>query len=197
MRFGVDSRSEVSVVDREGEAHTTASVSGGARPPQTLDSEALVAEVQRLELELKRYRSHAERTSKLFQSVTRYAEWIRERAREDAELALRKARAKVQKLDAMAHDLERTELELVAARDELERLQRLTVETRARLAAFLTSGLDALSTAEATEQGDSAAPAPRDLTDTLQEHLTLASRSTAGGLAKESADSTAERPRGT
>ena len=120
---------------------------------RTLDGEALVAEVRRLELELERYRSHAERTSKLFQSVTGYAEWVRERAREDAELALRKARARVEKLDAVARDLEHTERELVAARDELARLQRLTAETRARLAAFLTSGLDALSTAEATERG--------------------------------------------
>jgi chromosome segregation ATPase len=142
----------------------------------------LLAEVQRLEAELERYRTHAERTSKLFLSATNYAEWVRESARHDAELALRKARAKVEQLEATAGELERTERELARLQGELEGLQALTDEARARLSAFVAAGLQALNTEEAAGQGDGPKPALGDLQDTLQGQLASNSASTPGRL---------------
>ena len=92
------------------------------------EHDELLAEVRRLEVELERYRTHAERTSKLFLSATKYAEWVRENARSDAELALRKARVKVEQLESTAGELEWTERELVQRQDELASLQALTEE---------------------------------------------------------------------
>lgn len=130
----------------------------------------LLAKVRRLEVELERYREHAQRTSKLFLSATNYADWVRESARRDAQVALRKARAKVQKLERAARELERTEDELVRLKDELARLQALTDETRERVSAFLEAGLQVLSTRRVVED-DNPSPALGDLQNTLQERL--------------------------
>ncbi|MGH3135773.1 MAG: DivIVA domain-containing protein [Gaiellaceae bacterium] len=135
------------------------------------ERQALHAEVERLEAELERYRVHAERTSKLFLSATSYAEWVRESARRDAELALRKARVRVQRLEASADDLERTERKLVRAQRELDDLQALTEETRERLSAFLSAGLQALNVEGAAGPGDRHEPALGDLQDTLHRQL--------------------------
>jgi hypothetical protein len=70
--------------------------------------------------------------------------------------------------------LERTESELERVQDELARLQALTDETRARLSAFLTAGLQALNSKRDDEAGE-ASPAPGNLQDTLQERLMSAS----------------------
>lgn len=140
-----------------------------AEPANDLDDP--LAEMRRLKVELARYRQHAERTSKVFLSVTNYAEWVRENARRDAELALRKARAKVQKLERAARDLERTEADLARVHDELARLQTLTDETRARLSAFLTTGLQVLNRELAAGQEDAPNTALGDLQNTLQERL--------------------------
>jgi len=140
--------------------------------------EQLADEVRQLEMELERYRAHAERTSKLFLSATKYAEWVRENARRDGELALRKVRARMEKLSATASELERTELELVRVQDELARLQDLTEETRERLSAFLAAGLQALNSDTAPAQRDVSEPARGDLQDTLQRQLTSTSVST-------------------
>jgi hypothetical protein len=139
-------------------------------------AEAL-AKVRRLEVELQRYREHAERMSRLFLSVTRFAEWVRENARRDAELALRKARIRVDKLNRTASELERTESELARMQDELARLQTLTDETRAGLSAFLTAGLQALNS-EPEDQADEASPERSDLQNTLRERLKSASQAT-------------------
>ena len=141
--------------------------------PGTELAEAL-AKVRRLEMEVQRYREHAERTSRLFVSVTRYAEWVRENARRDSELALRKARTRVDKLNRTASELERTESELARARDELARLQALTDETRRGLSAFLTAGLQALSS-EPEDEAVETTPARGDLQDTLHERVMSAS----------------------
>lgn len=129
----------------------------------------LLAEVRRLEVELERYREHAQRTSRLFLSATNYADWVRENARRDAEVALRKARAKVQKLERAARELERTEDELARLKDELARLQVLTDETRERVSAFLEAGLQVLSRRVAED--DNPSPALGGLQDTLHERL--------------------------
>lgn len=136
-------------------------------PLQPGEREELLARIGRLEHELERYRAHAERTSKLFLSVASYADWVRDNARHDAELALRKARAKAVKLEATAVALEDAERELAARQGELERLRRLTDETRTRLSAFLSAGLDALNTDVERRP---------DLQQTLRERVTVTSQ---------------------
>lgn len=135
------------------------------------ERETLRAEVHRLEAELERYRSHAERTSKLFLSATNYAEWVRESARKDAELALRKASARVKQLEARARELERSEGELARVKRELDNLEALTEETRERLSAFLAAGLQALNAEGAAGDPDGHEPALGDLQDTLHGQL--------------------------
>lgn len=186
--FGVEQSSEVSVVEGPGQGdHPATAAASREEPPHGLEEplrervepsserEGLLAQVRRLEVELERYRAHAERTSKLFLSATNYAEWVRRNARREAELALRKARAKVEKLNMMARKLARTERELVRLQDELARLEALTDETRARLSAFLTAGLQALNTEVEPGQNDGPKPALDDLQDTLQRRLALTS----------------------
>lgn len=137
MQFGVAGSSEASIVPESGGGGPTAAEASRER-------EQLLARIKQLEAQLERYRTHAERTSKLFQSVTSYAQWVRERARRDSELALRKANARVARLSEVARDLEKTELELARAREELARVQALAHETRARLSTFVAAGLEAL-----------------------------------------------------
>lgn len=139
------------------------------------EQEELLAKVSRLEVQLERYREHAQRTSKLFVSVTHYAEWVRDSARRDAELALGKARARVEKLNKTAIELERTEDELARVRDELAHLQALTDVTRERLSTFLNAGLQILDSDVVAAQDASPDPALDDLQDTLQERLTSTS----------------------
>ena len=175
-RYGVRESSEVPVVEGPGQAGSGTSVANREEPlPERIEPstehQALHAEVKRLEKELERYRTHAERTSKLFLSATSYAQWVRESARHDAELALRKVRVKVEQFEAVAGELERTELQLARAREELARLQALTDETRVRLSAFLAAGLDALNTVGVAGQADVYEPALGDLQDTLHSQL--------------------------
>jgi DNA repair exonuclease SbcCD ATPase subunit len=147
------------------------------------EREELLAQVRRLEVELERYREHARRTSKLFLSASNYAGWVRENARRDAEVALRKARAKVDKLEHQARELERTEHELASRRDELARLQDLTDETRTRLSAFLKAELQVLDSELAVGRDDN--PTPRDdLQGTLQERLPSATVTAPAELAE-------------
>ena len=123
-----------------------------------------------LEAELERYRADAERTSNLLLSATNYAEWVRERARHDAELALRKATARVEMLTVTTRELEQTQHELVRLNDELVRLQTLTEETRARLSAFLTAGLQVVNAQEEPAQA-TGPEAAAHLNDTLRRQL--------------------------
>ena len=177
QRFGVEQSSEDSVVEGpRGENLPGAAPASREEPVSALtgpsqEHDDLRAEVRRLEVELERYREHAERTSKLFLSATNYAEWVRNNARRDAELALRKARSKVDKLEDSARALERTELELASQRDELARLQALTDATRARLSAFVTAGLQVLDADTEGGRADGRNPALHELQDTLQEQL--------------------------
>lgn len=192
-QFGVEQSSEVSVVEPpSGGDHVAETAPVRSETPlpefveaplpefiepkqepveQSSERGELLEKVHRLEAELDRYRAHAERTNKLFLSATNYAEWVRERARRDAEIALRKARAKAEKLGSTARELERTEVELVRARNELARLQAVTDETRTRLSAFLTAGLQVLNTEREAGQEDGPKPPLGDLPDTLQRQL--------------------------
>ena len=140
--------------------------------------EELLAKVHDLELELARYRAHAERTSKLFLAATKYAEWVRENARRDAELALRKASARVEKLELTTDRLEWTEAELARRQGELARLDALTEETRTRLSAFLTAGLETLNKTVELQDEDGSRRPLGDLQDTLHNQLASTSAST-------------------
>ena len=137
---------------------------------RTPEHEDLRAKVRRLEAQLERYQEHAQRTSRLFLSVTDYADRVRESARRDAQLALRKARARVEKFENVARDLERTEDELLRARAELAHLQALTEVTRGRLSDFLTAGLQALDS-EAAAPSDARSTRAGDIRETLRERL--------------------------
>ena len=160
--LGVEESSEVLVVKQPaGESHAASSKASREEPPRNgaglpSEREAILAEVRRLEAELDRYRAHATRTSELFDSATHYAEWVRENARREAELALQKARERVELLGTRARKLERTEAELASRRDELARLQALTDETRTRLSTFLATGLQALTIQVAVGNRDGA-----------------------------------------
>ncbi|MGH3066719.1 MAG: hypothetical protein ACRDOF_10525 [Gaiellaceae bacterium] len=153
-RFGVEDVGEVPEVEVSADGRLPETAPASYHAPQreaheqvgSSEHEEPLTQLRRLEAELERYREHAQRTSKLFLSVTKYVEWVRENARADAELALRKASARVEKLDRATRELEETELELARARDDLARLQAVTEEARARLSAFLAAGLQALDT---------------------------------------------------
>ncbi len=82
----------------------------------------------------------------------------------DAELTLRKARARAEKLGDVERERERTERELL-------RLQALTSETRARLSALITEALDTLGGDGKAEQGDGSKPALGDLEETLRHEV--------------------------
>jgi cell division septum initiation protein DivIVA len=130
----------------------------------------LLERVEQLEQEVQRYREHAQRTSKLFLYVTDYADWVRQSARRDAELALRKARARAAKI---LGDLEK---ERRRVDNELLRLQALTDETRTRLSAFTTAALDILNSEVDTSE-HVPQQALSDLPDALRPQLTSASGS--------------------
>jgi len=176
--FRVNELDDAAVVNEPREDATPETVSPHRENPlqegeqPELEHAKLLAHLRRLEVELARYREHAQRTSKLFLSATKYVDWVRENARRDAELALRKAQARAEKLSRTTRDLERTEGELARARDELLRLQALNDETRARLSAFLTAGLQALTHDAEVEHGDRPEPEVGDLQETLKEQLT-------------------------
>jgi len=164
-RFGVEGVGEVSEVEEPVEDRLPETAPATRQAPEREHDEPL-AQLRRLEAELERYREHAQRTSKLFLSVTKYVEWVRENARSEAELALRKARARVEKLDRVTRELEESELKLSRVRDDLARLEIVSEEARTRLAAFLSAGLEALDTRASAEGRPTV-----DIQDTLLERV--------------------------
>lgn len=166
--------------------HAPATASGREPPRDAAPSGAqddARAEVRRLRAENERYREHAMRTSKLFLAVTDYAEWVRENARHDAELALRKARARVEQLEAVGRELEEKQRERARLQSELDELQAVIAETRARLSAFLSAGLEALNSGDATSIGESGEPSFGDIRDALHSQLGSAPAPASGSSA--------------
>jgi len=94
--------------------------------------------IDQLEGELERHRSEEQLIAKTLVSATSYGTVIRENARRDAELALRKARAEAERLKARALR-ERDD-----ARRELLRLRRITEQMRNGLSEFLTAKVEEL-----------------------------------------------------
>lgn len=199
MRFGVDEsqsteRSVAQRPGREGPLPGIAPTGRDASPRAFVEAsrehvdaaserEELLAQVRRLELALERCRDHAQRTSRLFLSATNYAEWVRENARREAELALRKARAKAETLGAVTREQERAERELARLQDELARLRALTDETRTRLSAVVTAGLEVLDSGVGAGQEEGPRPESGDLQDILQRRLGATFESASARLA--------------
>jgi hypothetical protein len=175
-RVGIGEPGDRAPADLLGEARPAMSpLDRGAPLPErevlSSEREHLLAKVHRLEAELERHRARAERTDKLLLSATSFAEWVRERARGDAEIALRKATARAEKLIRTTRELEQTQRELVRLQDELTRLRMLTDETRARLSAFLTAGLEAINAEVEPGKGNGPDAAPVPLDDMLRRQL--------------------------
>jgi len=161
-----ESSKSASAAEQAAQPKPSPVIDGANRDALLQERELLLAKVQRLEVELERYRSHAQRTSKMFRSVTSYAEWIRENARRDATLVLKKARARAERtLGDVERERDRTERELL-------RLQALTAETRARLTAFTVAALEVLDAQVAAVHGSaSESTLGADLQKALQSEL--------------------------
>jgi cell division septum initiation protein DivIVA len=104
----------------------------------TSDAEELRRRIDQLEGELEQYREHEQLVTKTLLSATSHATAIRESARREAELTLRKARAEGEKRK-IGVEQERDD-----ARRELLRLRRITEQMRRGLSAFLTAKVEEL-----------------------------------------------------
>ena len=102
------------------------------------ESEELRGRIKQLEGELERHRSQEQLLVKTLLSATSHATAIRESARQEAEVTLRKARIEAEELKAGAIR-ERDD-----ARRELMRLRRITEQMRSGLSAFLTEKVEEL-----------------------------------------------------
>jgi cell division initiation protein len=122
----------------------------------TSDAEELRRRIDQLEGELERYREHEQLVTKTLLSATSHATAIRESARREAELTLRKARGKAEKRKAAA------ERERDDARRELLRLRRITEQMRTGLSSFLTAKVEELRLEETEEAPTSAQDAELD-----------------------------------
>jgi cell division septum initiation protein DivIVA len=98
------------------------------------DRTELRREIERLQADLSRYKETEEHLVRTLVSATSHATAIRESARQDAELILRKARVEVERRKAAA-DRERR---------ELLRLRRITEQMKRGLAGLLTAKLEEL-----------------------------------------------------
>jgi cell division septum initiation protein DivIVA len=104
----------------------------------TSDSDELRRRINQLEGELERYREHEHLVVKTLLSATSHATAIRESARREAELTLRKVQAKAEKKKTRAVQ-ERDD-----ARRELQRLRRITEQMRTGLSSLLTAKVEEL-----------------------------------------------------
>jgi cell division septum initiation protein DivIVA len=104
----------------------------------TSDWDELRRRIAQLEGELEQHREHEELVTKTLISATSHATAIRESARREAELTLRKARAEAEKR------MSGVERERDDARNELLRLRRITEQMRRGLSEFLTAKVEEL-----------------------------------------------------
>ena len=111
---------------------------GRETPEHDSESEQLRGRINQLEGELERHRSQEQLLVKTLLSATSHATAIRESARQEAEVTLRKARIEAEELKAGAIR-ERDD-----ARRELMRLRRITEQMRSGLSAFLTEKVEEL-----------------------------------------------------
>jgi cell division septum initiation protein DivIVA len=102
------------------------------------EREELYRRIEKLEADLSRFREKEQLLVSTLVLATSHATAIRENARRDAELILRKARAEAEKRKAA---VERARSD---AERELLRLRRITEQTRRGLSGFLTEKLEEL-----------------------------------------------------
>jgi cell division septum initiation protein DivIVA len=124
--------------------------------------------IAELEAELQRYREQEQLVAKTLVSATAQATTIREGARREAQLTLRKARAEAGRRKAAA------ERERDDAIRELLRLRRITEQMRKGLSAFLTKAVEELQLEE-TDRAQASAEKPElepTLANTVQQHST-------------------------
>jgi cell division septum initiation protein DivIVA len=114
----------------------------------TSDWDELRRRIDQLEGEVERYREREQLVTETLLSATSHATAIRESARREAELTLRKARAEAEERKSGA------ERERDDARSELLRLREITEQMRKGLSAFLTAQMEELRL-----ETDEAAPA--------------------------------------
>jgi uncharacterized membrane protein YqiK len=119
--------------------------------PSSSDWEELGRRLDQLEREQERQREHDQLAVETLRAATSHAMAIRESARREAELTLRKARAEAEK-QKTAVERERND-----ARNELFRLRRVTEEMRRGLTAFLTERVEELRL-----ESEEAVPAPEE-----------------------------------
>jgi cell division septum initiation protein DivIVA len=120
---------------------STISVVGEYQQPtgrSTSDWEELGRRIDQLERELERHREHEQLAVQTLRSATSHAAAIRESARRDAELTLRKSRAQAEKQKILI------ERDRDDARNELLRLRRVTEQMRMGLTALLTTKIEEL-----------------------------------------------------
>lgn len=114
--------------------------------------------IETLEADLRRYREKEQLLVSTLVSANGHATAIRESARRDAELLLRKARAEAQKTNAAA---QKRNAAVERARDDAERellrLRRITEEMRSGLSGLLTAQLEELDL-EAEHESPTAQP---------------------------------------
>jgi cell division initiation protein len=115
------------------------------------EREELRRRIEELEADLSRLRAKEQLLVSALVSATSHATAIRESARRDAELILRKARAKARKRRAA---MERARSD---AERELLRLRQITEQTRKGLSGFLTAKLEELQL-EAEQEKSTADP---------------------------------------
>jgi cell division septum initiation protein DivIVA len=123
----------------------------------TGEAEELRGRIDRLEAELERYRRDEDLLVKTLVSATSHAAAIREAARREAELTLRKARTEAQrrKVDA---ERERDD----AVRESL-RLRRIIAHMRTSLSAFLAQKVEELTPETETDEEARASGLPAEL----------------------------------
>ncbi len=151
----------------DGERRPEPYVSSADRGELVQEVHELRRHVRQLEDEIAGYRSREELLNKKLLLATTYAARVTEEARRDAQIALRKARARA---DEILGGIER---ERSRAERELLRLHQVTAETRASLSGFLTTALEQLRIGPDDGAGPSvsAADAEEALRDVLRREL--------------------------
>jgi cell division septum initiation protein DivIVA len=130
--------------------------------------------IDELERELEQYREQEQLVSKALVAATSHATAIRESARRDAELTLRKARAEAAKTKSAA------ERERDHAMSELMRLRKITEQMRSGLSAFLTATVEEL---RHEEGGDAQTDGKNPVLESALASVVNRHSSTAGGSA--------------
>jgi len=121
------------------------------------ESASLRETVERLEQEVARHRNREQLIGKTLLAAMSHATTIREAARREADLALRKSRTEVDRRTAHAEAIERDRAD---TERELLRLRRLANDVQSGLESFLTQALHQLR--PEAEKAPEAAPAPAE-----------------------------------